>query len=71
MYKLGQYFRERYYDLLGGKYSPGKVHVWSADADRSLMSAELVLAGKTINFLWSNFISLEIIILFRFISSNK
>lgn len=44
-YRLGQYLRRRYNDLLGEKYSFKKVYVQSSDYDRTLMSAQANLAG--------------------------
>lgn len=44
-YRLGQYFRRRYNDLLGDRYSFKKVYVQSSDFDRTLMSAQANLAG--------------------------
>ncbi|XP_031627157.1 lysosomal acid phosphatase-like [Contarinia nasturtii] len=44
-FKLGQYFRRRYYKLLGDKYSSKKVYVRSSNTDRTLMSALANLAG--------------------------
>lgn len=44
-YNLGQYLRRRYDKLLGEKYSSEKIYVQSSDYDRSLMSAEVCLAG--------------------------
>lgn len=44
-YHLGQYFRKRYDALLGKKYSPNKIYVQSSDFDRTLMSAQVCLAG--------------------------
>lgn len=44
-YKLGQYFRRRYGELLGNKYSPKKIYVQSTDYDRTIMSAQVNLAG--------------------------
>lgn len=45
LYKLGQYFRRRYNDLLGANYSSEKVFIRSTDLDRTLMSAQANLAG--------------------------
>lgn len=42
---MGQYFRRRYNDLLGDRYSFKKVYVQSSDFDRTLMSAQANLAG--------------------------
>ncbi|KAI5713220.1 hypothetical protein M8J76_003193 [Diaphorina citri] len=44
-YKLGQWFGERYRDLIGDSYSKENVYVMSTDVDRTLMSAEANLAG--------------------------
>lgn len=44
-YKLGQYLRRRYGELLGEKYSPKKIYVQSSDLDRTLVSAQTCLAG--------------------------
>lgn len=44
-FHLGQYFRKRYATILGEKYSPNKIYVQSSDFDRTLMSAQLALAG--------------------------
>lgn len=45
-FRLGKYFRKRYNQLLGDKYSPAKVYVRSTDFDRTLMSGQANLAGK-------------------------
>ncbi|XP_055309631.1 prostatic acid phosphatase-like [Sitodiplosis mosellana] len=45
IYELGQFFRRRYGELLGNKYSPNKVYVRSSDVDRTLMSALACLAA--------------------------
>lgn len=45
MYDVGKYFRRRYNDLIGEKYSPLKVYVHSGDSERALMSAQAALAG--------------------------
>lgn len=34
MYKAGQFFRRRYGDFLGGKYSPNKVYIISTDTGK-------------------------------------
>lgn len=55
-YKLGQYFRRRYGDLIGQKYSPNKVYIHSTDTDRTIMSALANLAGlfpPTDNEIWN------------------
>lgn len=44
-YKLGQYFRKKYREVLGDKYSPNNVYIQSTDVDRVLMSAQVSLAG--------------------------
>lgn len=45
VYKLGQYFRRRYNELLGDKYSSERVFIRSTDLDRTLMSAQANLAA--------------------------
>lgn len=46
VYEQGKYFRQRYINLTNnGEYSANKVYVLSADDDRTLMSAEVALAG--------------------------
>lgn len=45
LYRLGQYLRRRYNQILGEKYSPKKVYVQSSDMDRTLMSAQVSFAG--------------------------
>lgn len=42
---MGQHLRKRYNKILGDKYSPNVVFVRSTDVDRSLMTAQAVLAG--------------------------
>lgn len=44
-FALGQWFGERYQDLIGDQYSKESVYVISTDVDRTLMSAEANLAG--------------------------
>lgn len=44
-YRLGQFFRKRYNDLLGNKYSYKNVYIHSSDYDRTIMSAQANLAG--------------------------
>ncbi|KAL1465232.1 hypothetical protein WDU94_004819 [Cyamophila willieti] len=44
-YELGQWFRARYQTFLGDTYSNEKVYVMSTDVDRTLMSADAMLAG--------------------------
>lgn len=45
IYELGQYLRRRYHNLIGSKYSPNKVYIQSTDFDRTIMSAQVALAG--------------------------
>lgn len=45
MFKLGEYFRFRYHDILGEKYVPERIYTISTDFDRSIMSAQANLAG--------------------------
>lgn len=45
MFKLGEYFRRRYSRLIGDKYSPNEIYVQSTDVDRTIMSAQVNLAG--------------------------
>lgn len=45
VFKLGQYFKRRYNSLLGDKYSPNSIYIRSTDIDRTLMSAQVNLAG--------------------------
>lgn len=45
MYELGKYFRRRYGKLIGNTYSPKEVYVQSTDYDRTIMSAQVNLAG--------------------------
>lgn len=44
-FRLGQYLRRRYNELIGEKYSPEKVYIRSTDFDRTIMSALANLAG--------------------------
>lgn len=45
-YELGKFLKRRYGEFLGGDaYSPDKLHVLSSDRDRTINSANLVLAG--------------------------
>lgn len=44
-YKLGQYLRRRYNHLLGDEYSYRKVYIQSSDYDRTMMSAQALLAA--------------------------
>lgn len=45
LYRLGQFFHRRYHSILGDGYLPGRIYVQSTDLDRTLMSAETMLAG--------------------------
>lgn len=45
LFDLGKFLRRRYKTILGDEYSPDKVYVLSSDHDRTLMSAEALLAG--------------------------
>lgn len=45
MYKTGEYLRRRYKKMLGEYYTPNKVYIHSSDYDRTLMSAQLLLAA--------------------------
>lgn len=54
-YQLGQYFRQRYGQFLG-IYSPEKISIVSSDLDRTINSANLVLAAMfppTDNQIWN------------------
>lgn len=44
-YKLGQYLRRRYNQLLGEGYSYKKIYIQSSDHDRTILSAQASLAG--------------------------
>jgi len=44
-YALGKYLRTRYQEFLSEKYVPKEIYVLSSEADRTIMSAELCLAG--------------------------
>lgn len=44
-YALGQYLRHRYNDFLNSIYDRNEIYVQSTDIDRTLMSAEVNLAG--------------------------
>ncbi|XP_013161905.1 PREDICTED: lysosomal acid phosphatase-like [Papilio xuthus] len=44
-YALGQWFRKRYSNIITNKYDSKKVYVRSTNVDRTLMSAEVNLAG--------------------------
>lgn len=57
MFESGQYFRRRYNEILGDKYSDDKVYVLSSDMDRSIMSALANLAGLFVpndEEIWNN-----------------
>ncbi|XP_031774352.1 venom acid phosphatase Acph-1-like [Apis florea] len=45
MYKVGQFFRERYEDFLGEVYTKENIWFRSDQADRTVMSGQLVAAG--------------------------
>lgn len=45
MFSLGQYFRKRYSKILNAEYSTKDIYVQSTDFDRTIMSAEAILAG--------------------------
>lgn len=45
MYNVGKWFRKRYRNLIGDRYSYLDIKMESSDYDRSLMSAECFLAG--------------------------
>lgn len=51
MFRLGQMIRAKYGDYLGDDYSPREIYARSSAIDRSLESAQLVLAGKIIVWL--------------------
>lgn len=57
-YDLGKWVRQRYADLLMGKpYRYDRILVNSSDVDRTLMSAELFLAGMfppDVEEMWTN-----------------
>lgn len=42
---MGKFLKRRYGKFLGNRYSPDKLHVLSSDPDRTINSANLVLAG--------------------------
>ncbi|CAH1980320.1 unnamed protein product [Acanthoscelides obtectus] len=44
-YQLGTYIRQRYNTFISQKYKPQEIYVISSDRDRSLMSAEAMLAA--------------------------
>lgn len=45
MFSLGQYLHQRYSKILNEKYSPNEIYVQSTDFDRTIMSAQAILAG--------------------------
>lgn len=45
MYNLGKFFRRRYDGLIGKTYSTNAVYIQSTDYDRTIMSAQVNLAG--------------------------
>ncbi|XP_054268148.1 prostatic acid phosphatase-like [Macrosteles quadrilineatus] len=45
VFELGQWLHKRYSDLLTDHYSPDLIYVQSTDKDRTLMSADCLLAG--------------------------
>lgn len=56
-YKLGLFLRRRYENLLGDRFEPEKVSVLSSGYDRTINSANLVLASMfppTGNQVWNN-----------------
>ncbi|KAJ6648315.1 Testicular acid phosphatase like [Pseudolycoriella hygida] len=44
-FELGKYFRRRYGKLISSKYSRNEVYIQSTDFDRTIMSAQVNLAG--------------------------
>lgn len=57
MYNLGKWFRKRYNQLIAENYWSEEISMQSSDYDRTLMSAELVLAGlypPTESELWND-----------------
>jgi len=55
-YNLGIFLRRRYKDFISPVYQPGEVTVLSSDLERTVVSAEMVLAGlyKTKNAYGNN-----------------
>lgn len=45
MYKVGQFFRERYEDFLGKIYTKENIWFRADEVDRTVMSGQLVAAG--------------------------
>lgn len=43
--ELGKWIRKRYNSLINDTYQPDEIYVQSTDVDRTLMSAQLNLAG--------------------------
>lgn len=44
-HELGKYFRRRYKEILGNRYSAHDIYVQSTDVDRAIMSAQTNLAA--------------------------
>lgn len=44
-HELGKYFRRRYREILGNRYSANDIYVQSTDVDRAIMSAQTNLAA--------------------------
>jgi lysosomal acid phosphatase len=45
MFQLGQFLRQRYATFLADHYHPDEVYILSSDYDRTISSAQALLAG--------------------------